>query len=546
MTKHLEHTQKTKDLIDGLKTVCSNYGLANSGNEYKIITEVFLYKFLNDKFLHEARKANKDLKNSTNIEADIQRMSDSDYEYMLEKIGERSAKLQKNHFISALFNKQNDESEEKFFERFDRTLIEIADLNIKLFSVATIDKERIRLFDRLSPYIIETNQKTPFCKAIINKLVAFSFEPVFEEKYDFFSTIFEYLIKDYNKDSGQYAEYYTPPAVAKIMAKILVPTETQNVTLYDPSAGSGSLLLSLAHQIGENKCTIYSQDISQKSSEFLRLNLILNNLVHSLHNVIKGNTLTNPYHVNDAKDDLKKFDYIVSNPPFKTDFSDDRETLASDQHKKRFFAGVPAIPNKKKESMAIYQVFLQHILYSLDSKGKAAVVVPTGFNTDKNGISPAIRKKIVDSNWLHAVVQMPPHIFANTGTNVSVVFIDKSRKTDKTILVDASKLGTKVKEGKNQKTLLSSDDENKIIETINNFQSIEGFSIILDTDKIKSKKYSFAAGQYFETKIEYSELSPDEFEEVLTTSKESLELMFKENEKLEKAIINNFKLLSYE
>lgn len=546
MTKHLEHTQKTKDLIDGLKTVCSNYGLANSGNEYKIITEVFLYKFLNDKFLHEARKANKDLKNSTNIEADIQKMSDSDYEYMLEKIGERSAKLQKNHFISALFNKQNDESEEKFFERFDRTLIEIADLNIKLFSVATIDKERIRLFDRLSPYIIESNQKTPFCKAIINKLVAFSFEPVFQEKYDFFSTIFEYLIKDYNKDSGQYAEYYTPPAVAKIMAKILVPKETHNVTLYDPSAGSGSLLLSLAHQIGENKCTIYSQDISQKSSEFLRLNLILNNLVHSLHNVIKGNTLTNPYHVNDTKDDLKKFDYIVSNPPFKTDFSDDRETLASDQHKKRFFAGVPAIPNKKKESMAIYQVFLQHILYSLDNKGKAAVVVPTGFNTDKNGISPAIRKKIVDSNWLHAVVQMPPHIFANTGTNVSVVFIDKSRKTDKTILVDASKLGTKVKEGKNQKTLLSSDDENKIINTINNFQSIEGFSIILDTDKIKSKKYSFAAGQYFETKIEYSELSPDEFEEILTTSKESLELMFKENEKLERTILNNFKLLSYE
>lgn len=543
MTKHLEYTKKTKELIDGLKTVCSNYGLANSGNEYKIITEVFLYKFLNDKFLHEARKANKDLKNSANIEADIQKMSDSDYEWMLEKIGERAAKLRKHHFISYLFNKQN---EPNFHELFDNTLLEIADLNIRLYSVSTIDKEKVRLFDRLSPYIIESNQKTPFCKAIINKLVAFSFEPIFEEKYDFFSTIFEYLIKDYNKDSGQYAEYYTPPAVAKIMAKILVPKETKNVTLYDPAAGSGSLLLALAHQIGEDKCTIYSQDISQKSSEFLRLNLILNNLVHSLHNVIKGNTLTNPYHVNDAKDDLKKFDYIVSNPPFKMDFSDDRETLASDHHKKRFFAGVPSIPAKKKESMAIYQVFLQHILYSLDNKGKAAVVVPTGFNTDKNGISPAIRKKIVDSNWLHAVVQMPPHIFANTGTNVSVIFIDKSRKTDKVILVDASKLGTKVKEGKNQKTLLSIDDENKIINTINNFQGIEDFSIILDTDKIKSKKYSFAAGQYFETRIEYSELSPKEFEEVLTSSKKSLELMFEQSRKLERTILNNFKLLSYE
>ena len=546
MTKHLEHTQKTKDLIDGLKTVCSNYGLANSGNEYKIITEVFLYKFLNDKFLHEARKANKDLKNSTNIEADIQKMSDSDYEYMLEKIGERSAKLQKNHFISALFNKQNDESEEKFFERFDRTLIEIADLNIKLFSVATIDKERIRLFDRLSPYIIESNQKTPFCKAIINKLVAFSFEPVFEEKYDFFSTIFEYLIKDYNKDSGQYAEYYTPPAVAKIMAKILVPKETHNVTLYDPAAGSGSLLLALAHQIGEDKCTIYSQDISQKSSEFLRLNLILNNLVHSLHNVIKGNTLTKPYHINDAKDDLKKFDYIVSNPPFKTDFSDDRETLASDQHKKRFFAGVPSIPAKKKESMAIYQVFLQHIIYSLDNKGKAAVVVPTGFCTEKAAIGLGIRKKIVDSNWLHAVVQMPPNIFATTGTNVSVIFIDKTKKSDTAILVDASKLGTKVKDGKNQKTLLSLEDENLIIETINTQKQIEDFSVIVNTERIKNTNYSFGATQFFEIKIDYSELSPKEFQNTIKDFEGNLASYFNQARSLENLIKQNFELLHYE
>lgn len=546
MTKHLEHTQKTKDLIDGLKTVCSNYGLANSGNEYKIITEVFLYKFLNDKFLHEARKANNDLKNSTNIEADIQKMSDSDYEYMLEKIGERSAKLQKNHFISALFNKQNDESEEKFFERFDRTLIEIADLNIKLFSVATIDKERIRLFDRLSPYIIESNQKTPFCKAIINKLVAFSFEPIFEEKYDFFSTIFEYLIKDYNKDSGQYAEYYTPPAVAKIMAKILVPKETHNVTLYDPAAGSGSLLLALAHQIGEDKCTIYSQDISQKSSEFLRLNLILNNLVHSLHNVIKGNTLTNPYHVNDAKDDLKKFDYIVSNPPFKMDFSDDRETLASDQHKKRFFAGVPKVPNKDKKKMAIYQLFIQHIIYSLDKKGKAAFVVPTGFCTEKAAIALGIRKKIVDSNWLYAVVQMPPNIFATTGTNVSVVFIDRTKKSNDAILVDASNLGTKIKEGDNQKTFLSKEDEDLIINTINNKEVIDGFSVLVDNEKLKQKSYSFGAGQYFETKIEYCELSPEEFKEKIKNTKSRLERMFRESKSLENKLFEKLSSLEYD
>lgn len=543
MKNHLEHTQKTKELIDGLKTVCSNYGLANTGYEYKIITEVFLYKFLNDKFLHEARNANKKLKDSKNIEADIQNMTDNDYEYMLEKIGERSAKLKKTHFISYLFNKQN---EKDFSITFDTVLTEIAATNIKIFSVSTIGGERIPLFEELSENIREKNERSPFCKAIINKLVAFSFEPVFQEKYDFFSTIFEYLIKDYNKDSGQYAEYYTPRAVAKIMARILVPKETKNVLLYDPAAGSGSLLLSLAHQIGEDKCTIYSQDISQKSSEFLRLNLILNNLVHSLHNVIKGNTLTNPYHVNDKKTDLKKFDYIVSNPPFKTDFSDDRETLASDTHKKRFFAGVPSVPAKKKESMAIYQLFIQHIIYSLDTKGKAAVVVPTGFCTEKAAIGLGIRKKLVDNNWLHAVVQMPTNIFATTGTNVSVLFIDKSRITDKVILVDASKLGTKVKDGKNQKTLLSADDENKIIDTINNKEVIEGFSISVDIERIKGKKYSFGAGQYFDTKIEYSELTPDEFNEKMQEHQSNLEKYFSKGTSLEKSIIANFKKLKYE
>jgi len=546
MTNHLEHTQKTKELIDGLKTICSNYGLGNAGSEYKIITEVFLYKFLNDKFLHEARNADKVLKNSKNIEADIQNMKDADYEYMLEKIGERSAKFGKSHFISSLFNKQNEENEEKFHDRFDRTLIEIADLNIKLFSVATIDKERIRLFDKLSPYIIESNQKSPFCKAVINKLVAFSFEPVFEEKYDFFSTIFEYLIKDYNKDSGKYAEYYTPPTVAKIMARILAPEPVKSVTLNDPSSGSGSLVLALAHQIGEDKCSIYTQDISQKSSEFLRLNLILNNLVHSLHNVIKGNTLTNPYHVNDEKTDLKKFDYIVCNPPFKMDFSDDRETLASDQHKKRFFAGVPSVPAKKKESMAIYQLFIQHIIYSLSTKGKAAIVVPTGFCTEKAAIGRGIRKKIVESNWLKAVVQMPPNIFANTGTNVSVVFIDKGKTNDKVILVDASKLGTKVKDGKNQKTLLSAEDENKIIDTINNSEIIEDFSIIVDNKKVEGKKYSFGAGQYFDTRIEYSELTPDEFDEKMEEHQNNLVKFFSEGKELEKSILKNFKIVSYE
>ena len=541
MTAHIEQTQKTKELIDGLKTVCGNYGLANTGYEYKIITEAFLYKFLNDKFLYEARRALPELKNSEGIEREIQKLNKADYEYLLEKLGTKAAKFKKSHFISALFNRQN---EEDFASIFDATLVELGELNIKLFSVSTITNERIALFERISNYIVEINQKTPFCRAIINKLAAFSFESVFAEKYDFFSAVFEYLIKDYNKDSGQYAEYYTPRAVAKVMARILAPDPVKSVEIYDPAAGSGSLLLSLAHQIGENRCTIYSQDISQKSSEFLRLNLILNNLVHSLHNVVKGNTLTEPFHKEGKA--LKRFDYVVSNPPFKTDFSDDRETLAAEIHRERFFAGVPTVPAKKKESMAIYLMFIQHILYSLNEHGKAAVVVPTGFLTAGSGIEMAIRKKLVDEKMLRGVVSMPSNIFANTGTNVSIVFIDRSRSSDAALLLDASKLGTKVKEGKNQKTLLSEDEENRIIETFNAQKAEDDFSVVASYADIAAKNYSFSAGQYFEVKIEYSELTPKEFEEKMALYSERLATYFAEGKKLEKEIQKRLAGLKYE
>jgi len=541
--KHQEYVQKTKDLIDALKTICSNYGLANTGNEYKVITDVFLYKFLNDKFLYEARKADKKLKDSTNLEKDLQEMPDKDYEYLLEKMGERAAKFKKKHFISYLHNNQN---RENFAEIFDETLREISDINLKIFSVAAIDGEKMPLFDDISKYVFEKNEKTPFCKAIINNLVGFSFEPVFDEKYDFFSAIFEYLIKDYNKDSGKYGEYYTPPAVAKIMSRILVPSEVRSVRLYDPAAGSGSLLLSLAHQIGEDKCTIYSQDISQKSSELLRLNLILNNLVHSLNNVIRGNTLTNPYHKNDEKNDLKKFDYIVSNPPFKIDFSDDRETLASDMHKKRFFAGVPKVPNKDKNKMAIYLLFIQHIIYSLSPRGKAAIVVPTGFLTAQSGIERKIREKLIDEQMLRGVVSMPSNIFATTGTNVSVLFIDKSNKTDKVMLMDASKLGTQVKEGKNKKTLLSSEEEQSIIDTFNAQGVKDDFSTVVSYDKIKEKNYSFSAGQYFEIKIEYVDISPKEFADKIDGFKKNLELLFTNSKSLESELKKQIGGLKYD
>lgn len=283
MTTTVEFEKKAKELIDELKSVCANYGLGNDGNEFKIITQSFLYKFINDKFIYESKKADNRLAKAKDWYAEFEKYTKDEEEFLMMKLGEETAIIHPNQLISSLWNKQNDKD---FAKLFDNTLLEIGKQNSGLYSVSTEGGRKIMLFDRLSEYLHE--KRDDFCRAIINKLTDFSFEKIFNEKFDFYATIFEYLIKDYNTNSGgKYAEYFTPHAVSKIMAKCLVQEDVKNVTCYDPSAGSGTLLMNLAHAIGEDRCTIYSQDISQKSSNLLRLNLILNDLVHSIQNIIK-------------------------------------------------------------------------------------------------------------------------------------------------------------------------------------------------------------------------------------------------------------------
>jgi type I restriction enzyme M protein len=292
--------------------------------------------------------------------------------------------------------------------------------------------------------------------------------------------------------------------------------------------------MNLAHIIGEDKCTIYSQDISQKSSSLLRLNLVLNNLVHSMPNVVKGNTIEKPYH-REENGDIKQFDYIVSNPPFKMDFSDFSGDLDTKANKDRFFAGIPKVPAKAKDKMAIYQLFLQHIIYSLKPGGKAAIVVPTGFITAQSGIDRKIREKLVDEKMLAGVVSMPSNIFATTGTNVSIVFIDRSNQ-DEVILVDASKLGQKVKDGKNQKTLLSENEEERIIDVFNNKRAEDDFSVSVSYEELTAKNYSLSAGQYFEVKIEYVDITAESFDEKMKGFTDNLNSLFDQSRGLEAEI----------
>ncbi len=536
--------EKTIALIDSLKSTCQTYGMGNDGNEYKIITQVFLYKFINDKFGYALKQMNEQIASAEKWETAYSELSDDDREDIFDELDPDIPRLNSEHLISNLWNQQ---AKGDFDLIFDRTMTDIADKNIAIFSTQTTQNTKIPLFEPLTQYVTDDAQRAPFARALVDKLVNFSFEEAFAQHYDFFAAIFEYLIKDYNTaGGGKYAEYYTPHSIATIMARLLVgdAKDLHSIECYDPSAGTGTLLMALSHQIGEDKCTIFAQDISQRSNKMLKLNLILNGLVSSLDHAIQGDTLVSPYHKSDDGQNLRQFDYVVSNPPFKMDFSDTREKIAA--MPARFWAGVPKVPAKKKESMAIYTCFIQHVINSLKKTGKGAIVIPTGFVTAKSGVENKILKHIVDEHIVYGCVSMPSNVFATTGTNVSVLFFDNSKTTEKVVLIDASKMGEEYKDGNNQKRRLRDFEIDKIVDTFLKKEAVDDFSVAVTYDEIKAKKYSLAAGQYFDVKIEYVELTQDEFESKMQEYTESLQKFFDEGTSLQTEIMEQLKKVKYE
>lgn len=557
MTVIFDLEVKIKQMIDELKGLCTTNGLGNQASEERVITSVFLYKFLNDKFMYNLQ----DFANEMGMQVEEVLKNENDELDAFYSMHSKDVAFEYQDTINFLMTKV---SSDTFYKEFDDALVRISNsVKNDIFAVETADGSRKPLFEPITE-VVESSARNNFAKAIFSIISAekFDFSNAFKHNFDFYSTIFEYLIKDYNVASGVYAEYFTPQAVSKIIAKILVGStkQLQAAEIYDPSAGSGSLVLHLAHELGDDegigRALVYTQDISQKSSRFLRINMLLNGLTESLQNLIQGDTLLNPSHYNrehDATSGLKKFDYITSNPPFKMDFSTTRNLIdnkwsdfTDENGQKRFFAGIPTVPNKKKDSMSIYLLFLQHIIFSLKDNGKAAIVVPTGFLTAQAGIEFNIRQSLIDKKMLKGVVSMPSNIFANTGTNVSILFLDRANTEGDIVLVDASKMGTKVKDGKNQRTLLSHEEEELIIDTFINKNKVEDLSVVVSYEDIIEKNYSFSAGQYFDVKIDYIEITQEEFDTKIADIKGRLSDYFAESKSLEVEIFKGLEDLKYE
>ena len=236
MEETLSIQQQTKDLIDRLKSTTSVNGLGNSGNEYVVIVQIFLYKFLNDKFIYSAKKEMPELvENGKDIYESLKAMSDDEFKELCDLL-EDTVILKREHLIPFVSQRRNDEN---FAKIMDSTMEGIAAENSDVFFIVNEDNSRVPIIKPISDLISGgPTKKNSFCKSLIDDISTFSFETVFDAGYDFFSTIFEYLLKDYNSNGGgTYAEYYTPHSVANIMARLLVDEgkDYRSMKIYDPA-----------------------------------------------------------------------------------------------------------------------------------------------------------------------------------------------------------------------------------------------------------------------------------------------------------------------
>ena len=279
---------KIKQMIDELKGLCQTNGLSNQASEEVVITSVFLYKFLNDKFMANL----KDFANEIGLSSEEVLNDKEDELSGFYDSYPRDVAFRYEDTIECLINEVGNDD---FYRLFDDALERISNYpRNEEFSIDTADGGRKPLFTRITENV-EVSKRNNFAKNIFGIISQdkFDFGEAFKNNFDFYSAIFEYLIKDYNVASGVYAEYFTPQAISSIIAKILVnmtPVEDKIYEIYDPSAGSGSLVLHLANELGEGsfgeRAQVYTQDISGKSSRFLRINMLLNGLTNSLDNII--------------------------------------------------------------------------------------------------------------------------------------------------------------------------------------------------------------------------------------------------------------------
>ncbi|MBK2110557.1 type I restriction-modification system subunit M [Francisella tularensis] len=300
------------------------------------------------------------------------------------------------------------------------------------------------------------------------------------EGNDVIGDSYEYLIANFASDSGKKGgEFFTPSQVSSLLAMLVQAKEGDEI--YDPTCGSGSLLIKAAKEIGSNNFAIYGQERNSTTHSLCRMNMFLHDINDA--NIQHGDTIRSPRILENDK--LKKFDVVVANPPFSLDKwgADD---VTSDVYS-RFEFGIP--PKSKGD-----YAFIQHMLASLNESGRMAVVVPHGV-LFRGAAEGKIRQQIIDNNLLDAVIGLPSNLFFGTSIPACIMVFKKQKDSNDVLFIDAS---NDFEKGKNQNKL-TDDNIKKIFDTYKSRESIEKYSHVASLEEIKENDYNLNIPRYVDT-----------------------------------------------
>lgn len=304
---------------------------------------------------------------------------------------------------------------------------------------------------------------------------------------DLLGDAYEYLMRHFATESGKSkGQFYTPSEVSRILAKVIGITADMlpDTTVYDPTCGSGSLLLKASDESSRG-LSIYGQEMDNATSALARMNMILHD--NATAKIVQGNTLSSP-EWKDADGQLKTFDFAVANPPFSTK----SWTSGLNPNEDEFGRFVWGVPPEKNGDYA----FLLHILKSLKSTGKGAVILPHGVLFRGNA-EARIRENLIKQGYIKAIIGLPANLFYGTGIPACIIVVDKedAAQRESIFMIDASK--GFIKEG--NKNRLRSQDVHKVVDAFTSFLDIPGYSRRVSLDEIASNDYNLNIPRYIDS-----------------------------------------------
>lgn len=344
-------------------------------------------------------------------------------------------------------------------------------------------------FDTTSTRLGNTvEDKNSRLAAVIKGVEGLNFGDFKDNHIDLFGDAYEFLIHNYAANAGKSGgEFFTPQCVSKLIARLAVHNQSTINKIYDPAAGSGSLLLQAKKQFEEHIIQegFFGQEINHTTYNLARMNMFLHNVNYDKFNIALGNTLLNPQFGDD-----RPFDAIVSNPPYSVNWiGSDDPTLINDER----FAPAGVLAPKSKADFA----FVLHSLNYLSSKGRAAIVCFPGIFY-RGGAEQKIRKYIVDNNFVETVIALAPNLFYGTTIAVNILVLSKHKTDTRTQFVDATSAEFFRKETNNN--VLDDEHINRILEIFDRKEDLEGIAKSVDNKQIAENDYNLSVSSYVEAK----------------------------------------------